>query len=43
LMLPGRMFAPDKDAAAQGQMRMAFANVDASGLKEVFARLSQMR
>lgn len=42
LMLPGRMFAPKDDPRAQNQMRMAFANVDADGLSEVFARLTAL-
>lgn len=42
LMLPGTMFAPDGDAAAPRQMRIAFANADRAGLAEVFARLGQL-
>ena len=33
LMLPGTMFAPEGDAAAQRQLRIAFANVSVEGLR----------
>jgi len=42
LMLPGTMFAPEGDAAAVRQMRIAFANADRAGLAEVFARLARL-
>jgi aspartate/methionine/tyrosine aminotransferase len=40
LMLPGTMFAPDDDAAAAGQMRIAFANVDRAGIGALSDRLA---
>jgi len=43
LMMPGRMFVPENCTKADSQMRMAFANVDETGLSEVFSRLSQLR
>jgi len=42
LMLPGTMFMPDTDPAGARQMRIAFANVDASGIATLFKRLSAM-
>ena len=39
LMLPGTMFQPADDAAGPRQIRIAFANVDATGIAELFARL----
>jgi len=42
-MLPGTMFAPRAseggDGSAEQQMRIAFANVDRSGLARMFERL----
>jgi aspartate/methionine/tyrosine aminotransferase len=43
LMLPGTMFQPDGAAEGLRQIRIAFANVDAAGIAEVFARLAQVR
>lgn len=40
LALPGTMFTPDQDAAGQRQLRVAFANVDATGITEVIGRLA---
>jgi len=43
LMLPGTMFMPDDDPAGARQMRIAFANIDAGGIAELFKRLSDLR
>jgi len=47
LMLPGTMFQPDDDgagcAAGRRQIRIAFANVDAAGIAEMFRRLAAFR
>ena len=43
LMLPGTMFQPDTAPEGARQMRIAFANVDASGIAELFARLAAFR
>lgn len=43
LSLPGTMFRPDGDPAADKELRFAFANVDAAGIKELFDRLEMMR
>ena len=40
LMLPGTMFQPDGSAAGKRQIRIAFANVDAAGIAELFRRLA---
>ncbi len=44
LMLPGTMFAPTGaeggSGSAETQMRVAFANVDAQGIREMFDRLA---
>ncbi|MBA3910569.1 MAG: hypothetical protein C0524_11950 [Rhodobacter sp.] len=40
LMLPGTMFQPAGSAAGKRQIRIAFANVDASGIAEMFRRLA---
>jgi aspartate/methionine/tyrosine aminotransferase len=40
LMLPGTMFQPDGSAAGKRQIRIAFANVDAAGIAEMFRRLA---
>ena len=42
LMLPGTMFAPPGDAAATRQLRMAFANVSAEGLRTLGDRLATL-
>lgn len=39
LCLPGTMFAPDTDRSGMQQLRIAFANLDASGIKGMFDRL----
>lgn len=39
LMLPGTMFQPDTHPEGARQLRIAFANADAAGLAEMFARL----
>ncbi len=41
LMLPGTMFMPKRSKSAERQFRIAFANVDAEGLTELFSRLSR--
>ena len=43
LMLPGTMFQPEGSAAGKRQIRIAFANVDASGIAEVIRRLAAFR
>ncbi|MFE3835609.1 aminotransferase [Pseudogemmobacter sonorensis] len=43
LMLPGTMFQPEGSAAGRRQIRIAFANIDATGIAEMFARLSAFR
>ena len=40
LMLPGSMFQPEGSAEGRRQIRIAFANVDASGIAELFRRLA---
>ncbi len=42
LALPGSMFMPDGDAAGGQQLRIAFANIDQSGIAELFARLERL-
>ncbi|MEY4982338.1 MAG: hypothetical protein RIR62_604, partial [Pseudomonadota bacterium] len=42
LMLPGTMFQPAGDAAGQRQLRIAFANIDAGGIAEMFRRLAAL-
>ncbi len=37
LMLPGTMFQPEGSLAGKRQIRIAFANVDAAGIAEMFA------
>ncbi|HEX9858219.1 MAG TPA: aminotransferase class I/II-fold pyridoxal phosphate-dependent enzyme, partial [Paracoccaceae bacterium] len=39
LMLPGTMFQPADNAEGKRQLRIAFANVDAAGIAEMFTRL----
>ncbi|MFN7225243.1 MAG: aminotransferase [Paracoccaceae bacterium] len=39
LMLPGTMFQPEGSEAGKRQIRIAFANIDAAGIAEVFRRL----
>ena len=43
LLLPGTMFQPAGSQAGTLQLRIAFANIDTSGIKELFARLSGLR
>lgn len=40
LCLPGTMFYPDGDPGAGQQLRIAFANLDAGGIAELFDRLA---
>ncbi|CUJ94397.1 Aspartate aminotransferase [Ruegeria denitrificans] len=39
LLLPGTMFVPQDDPAGKRQMRIAFANLDRSGIAQLFERL----
>ncbi len=43
LMLPGTMFQPPGSSAGKRQIRIAFANVDAAGIAEMFRRLADFR
>ncbi|MCB6176755.1 aminotransferase [Rhodobacter sp. Har01] len=43
LMLPGTMFQPEGSAVGRRQIRIAFANVDAAGIAEMFRRLAAFR
>ncbi len=43
LMLPGTMFQPPGSEAGKRQIRIAFANVDAAGITEMFRRLAAFR
>ena len=43
LMLPGTMFQPDGSPDGKRQIRIAFANVDAGGISEMFNRLNAFR
>ncbi len=43
LMLPGTMFQPTRSEAGKRQIRIAFANVDAAGIAEMFRRLAAFR
>jgi aspartate/methionine/tyrosine aminotransferase len=43
LMLPGTMFQPAGSPEGQQQIRIAFANVDAAGITEMFRRLAAFR
>lgn len=43
LMLPGTMFQPKGDAKGPRQFRIAFANADAAGIAQMFARLGAFR
>jgi aspartate/methionine/tyrosine aminotransferase len=40
LTLPGTMFMPETDPAGARQLRIAFANVDRSGIRTLFERLA---
>lgn len=41
LMLPGSMFTPENDPSGDRQFRIAFANVDADGIAEMYRRLAE--
>ena len=43
LMLPGTMFQPDSHPEGRRQLRIAFANIDAGGIAEMFRRLAGLR
>ncbi|MES2969665.1 MAG: aminotransferase [Pseudomonadota bacterium] len=43
LMLPGTMFQPEGSPDGKRQMRIAFANVDAAGIAEMFRRLARVK
>jgi aspartate/methionine/tyrosine aminotransferase len=43
LMLPGTMFQPATHPEGTRQLRIAFANIDAAGIAEMFARLASLR
>ncbi len=43
LMLPGTMFQPATHLEGARQLRIAFANIDAGGIAEMFRRLAQVR
>jgi len=42
LLLPGTMFMPDHDPAGKRQLRIAFANLDRTGLEQLFVRLQSL-
>ncbi len=42
LVLPGTMFMPASDPAGQRQVRIAFANLDRTGLRQLFDRLQSL-
>lgn len=42
LMLPGTMFQPEGSAEGQRQLRIAFANIDTTGITQLFARLAAL-
>lgn len=42
LALPGTMFMPEGDPAGARHLRVAFANIDADGIAELFTRLSAL-
>lgn len=42
LMLPGTMFQPDGNEDGKRQMRIAFANVDSTGIAALVARLAEV-
>ncbi|MEP3295815.1 MAG: aminotransferase [Pseudoruegeria sp.] len=42
LLLPGTMFTPAGDPAGERQLRIAFANVDRDGIKNLFDRLKNI-
>lgn len=43
LALPGTMFMPLDDPDGSRQIRVAFANIDAAGISELFERFAQLR
>lgn len=43
LMLPGTMFRPEGDPNGPREMRIAFANLDRTGIAEMFRRLAGLR
>lgn len=43
LSLPGTMFVPDNDASGKRQLRIAFANIDSTGITTLFERLKNVR
>ncbi|MCT8160788.1 aminotransferase [Pseudoruegeria sp. SHC-113] len=42
LLLPGTMFMPAGDPAGRRQLRIAFANIDATGIDALFSRLESI-
>lgn len=40
LLLPGTMFVPDSDPSGAQQLRVAFANIDRTGIAKLFDRLA---
>ena len=42
LLLPGTMFTPDDVPGGERQLRIAFANIDATGIAELFDRLERL-
>ncbi len=42
LMLPGTMFQPESHPEGKRQLRIAFANIDATGIAEMFRRLAAL-
>jgi aspartate/methionine/tyrosine aminotransferase len=43
LALPGTMFTPSDDPNGARHLRIAFANIDADGIAELFTRLAALR
>jgi aspartate/methionine/tyrosine aminotransferase len=43
LMLPGTMFQPETHPEGARQLRIAFANIDADGIAEMFRRLAALK
>lgn len=43
LMLPGTMFVPAGDTSGEKQMRIAFANIDAAQIAQLFDRLATVK
>ncbi|HGG04561.1 MAG TPA: aminotransferase class I/II-fold pyridoxal phosphate-dependent enzyme, partial [Aliiroseovarius sp.] len=42
LLLPGTMFMPESDTSGQHQLRIAFANIDSSGVSALYDRLQRI-